>query len=63
MPALNALIKTIHSLIENHIVDLPEVTDKRKNEIAVKVADYIKELVVEAVSESVARAVEKQITE
>ena len=61
MPALNVLIRNIHSLIENHIVDLPDVSHDKKKEIAGKVAKFIKDLVVEAVSESVAKATENQI--
>ena len=61
MPALNVLIRSIHSLIENHIVDLPDVSQEKKKEIAGKVAGFIKDLVVEAVSESVAKSVQNQI--
>ena len=61
MPALNKIARSVHDFIREKVIDLPNIPRAKQKEIAKAVAEFAKELIVEAVSESVAKTVNGKI--
>jgi DNA-directed RNA polymerase specialized sigma subunit len=55
MPALNKIARSIHDFIRDKVVDIPDIPRDKKREIAKAVAEFAKEIIVESISESVAK--------
>ena len=61
MPALNKIARSVHDFIRTKVVDLPEIPRAKQKEIARAIADFAKELLVEAISESAAKIAKEKM--